>query len=223
MARYTIELRNVCMLFGRETVEGWFKEWNLSDYLTDEEIAIITARGVFDKDKLASLIVDHYFMNEIGFETPALFRHYVKVKMREIMEEKAPLLYTMALAFDPLKNVNYTETMNRTNNTSGSSNSSTTSNGSGLSVNSDTPQGQISKSAILAGSYASQTSANEDTNSVTDSSSTSGSGTENYTKTIQGVYGKTTVQEAIRDYRKNIISLNYDIIKELNTLFMGVW
>ena len=223
MARYTIELRNVCMLFGRETVEGWFKDWDLSDYLTDEEIAIITARGVFDKGKLASLIVDHYFMNEIGFETPALFRHYAKVKMREIMEEKAPLLYTMALAFDPLKNVNYTETMDRTNNTSGSSNSSTTSNGSGLSVNSDTPQGQISKSAILSGSYASQTSANEDTNSVTDSSSTSGSGTENYIKTIQGVYGKTTVQEAIRDYRKNIISLNYDIIKELNTLFMGVW
>jgi hypothetical protein len=223
MARYTIELRNVCMLFGRETVEGWFKEWNLSDYLTDEEIAIITARGVFDKDKLASLIVDHYFMNEIGFETPALFRHYAKVKMHEIMEEKAPLLYTMALAFDPLKNVNYTETLNRRNDTTTSSSSNTTSTGSGLSVNSDTPQGQISKASILAGSYASQTSANEDTNSVTDSTSATGAGVENYTKTIQGVYGKTTVQEAIRDYRKNIISLNYDIIKELNTLFMGVY
>ena len=223
MARYTIELRNVCMLFGRETVEGWFKEWNLSDYLTDEEIAIITARGVFDKDKLASLIVDHYFMNEIGFETPALFRHYAKVKMREIMEEKAPLLYTMALAFDPLKNVNYTETLNRRNDTTTSSSSNTTSTGSGLSVNSDTPQGQISKASILAGNYASQTSANEDTNSVTDSTSATGAGVENYTKTIQGVYGKTTVQEAIRDYRKNIIALNYDIIKELSTLFMGVW
>lgn len=223
MARYTIELRNVCMIFGREAVENWFKDWNLSDYLTDEEIAIITERGVFDKAKLAAQIVDHYFMNEIGFETPALFKHYAKVKMKEIMEKKAPILYTMALAYDPLKNVDYTETLNRRNDTTSSSNSSTTSNGSGLSVNSDTPQGQITKASILDGSYASQTSANEDTNSVTDTTSATGAGVETYTKNISGVYGKTTVQDTIREYRKNIISLNYDIIKELDTLFMGVW
>jgi hypothetical protein len=75
MARYTIELRNVVMLFGRETVENWFKDYDLSDYLTDTEIATITARGVFDKDKLAEQIVDHYWMHEIGYETPALFEH----------------------------------------------------------------------------------------------------------------------------------------------------
>ena len=38
MAKYTIELRKVCDLYGRDTVESWFKEWNLEDYLTEDEI-----------------------------------------------------------------------------------------------------------------------------------------------------------------------------------------
>ena len=82
MARYTIELRNVISIFGEETVKNWFKQYELSDFLTDEQIAVITEAGIFDKDKLAQQILDHYFMEEIGYETPALFKHYAKVKMR---------------------------------------------------------------------------------------------------------------------------------------------
>lgn len=222
MARYTIELRNVVMLFGRETVENWFKDYNLSDYLTDAEIATITARGVFDKDKLAEQIVDHYWMHEIGYETPALFEHQTKVFMKELMEEKAPLIYSMSIAYDPLKNMNYTETYSGQNSNQASANSSSTTNGSGLTVNSDTPQGQISKSAILGGSYASSTGANESTNTVTDTTSNSGSGTDSHTKTISGNNGVTS-QKLIEDYRKNIIAINRDIIKAAGSLFMIVY
>lgn len=222
MARYTIELRNVAMIFGREAVENWFKDYDLSDYLTDSEIATITARGVFDKDKLAEQIVDHYWMHEIGYETPALFEHQTKVFMKELMEEKAPIIYSMSITYDPLKNMNYTETYTGQNSNQASANSSSTTNGSGLTVNSDTPQGQISKTAILAGSYASSTGANESTNTVTDSTTNSGSGTDSHTKTISGNNGVTS-QKLIEDYRKNIIAINRDIIKAAGNLFMIVY
>lgn len=204
MARYTIELRNVIQLFGENTVKGWFKDWELSDYLTDDEIAVIEERGVFDKDKLAQAIIDHYFMYEIGFETPALFAHQAKVLMREVMEEKAPLIYSASLEYDPLVNVDYTESY------TGQSSSS----GSGLSVNSDTPQGQISKATILAGDYASSTGVNEAENS----------GSESYSKHVKGNSGvSATAQKMIQQYRDNIIMINRDIIKDMKSLFMGIY
>ena len=224
MARYTIELRNVISLFGEETVKGWFKDYNLSDFLTDNQIAAITEAGIFDKDKLAEQIINHYFMEEIGFETPALFKHYAKVKMREIMEEKAPLYYSAAIDYNPLHSVDYTETMDRDTTSSGTSDSTTNANGSGLTVNSDTPQGQITKATILAGNYASDTSANESTESAADHSTNSGSGTEDYTKHIYGTRGVAdNPAKLIELYRKNIIAINRDIIKELSALFMGVY
>ena len=220
MARYTIELRNVIMIFGEETVKSWFSDYNLSDYLTDEEIAVITARGTWDKNKLAQSIIDHYYMYEIGYETPALFRHQAKVFMRELMEEKAPLIYSAAIKYDPLINVDFTESYS--GETGSTSSSESSSDSSGLTVNSDTPQGQISKSAILAGSYASSTGANENENSVSDSSETAG--TQEYTKKVKGNSGvSTTSQKLIQQYRDNIIMINRDIIKDVGTLFMSVY
>lgn len=220
MARYTIELRNIISMFGEETVKSWFTDYELTDYLTDDEIAVITARGTWNKDKLAQAIIDHYYMYEIGFETPALFKHQAKVLMRELMEEKLPLIYSAAIEYDPLVNVDYSETYSGTN--SGQSQSSSTSNGSGLTVKSDTPQGEISKTAILGGSYASSTGANETTNTITDGSSNSG--TQAYTKTVRGNSGvSATAQKMIEQYRQNIIMINRDIIKDMGSLFMIVY
>lgn len=220
MARYTIELRNVIMMFGEETVKSWFTDYQLSDYLTDDEIAVITARGTWSKEKLAQQILDHYYMCEIGFETPALFKHQAKVLMQELMEEKAPLIYSASIEYDPLVNVDYSEVY--TGATSGSSTSGSTSSSSGLTVNSDTPMGQISKDTILNGNYASSTGANESESSISDSSSNSGR--QNYTKTVKGNSGvSATAQKMIEQYRKNIIMINRDIIKDISSLFMSVY
>lgn len=224
MARYSIELRNLIELVGEETVKSWFTDYELSDYLTPEEIAVIEERDTWSKEKLAQQIVDHYYIYEIGFETPALFKHQAKVAMREIMEEKAPLIYSAAIKYDPLVNVDFTESFDRTSTSEGSSNSSSTTGTSGLSVNSDTPQGQISKSAILAGNYASSTGANETESSISDESSNSGSGTESYTKTVKGNSGvSATAQKMVQQYRENIIMINRDIIKDIEALFMSVY
>lgn len=216
MSRYTTELRTVCDLFGRETVEGWFKDYELSDYLTEQEIEVIEDRGTWSKEKLAQKIVNHYLMCEIGYETPAYFRHQVKNEMRELMEEYAPLIYSASIEYDPMVNVDYTETYNASDSGSASGSSS----GTGLAVNSDTPQGQISKTAILNGDYATSTSG---TDSDTSTSSESSNESE-YTKKIKGNSGvSATAQKMIAQYRDNIRAIDREIINKLNKHFMGIF
>lgn len=220
MASYTIELRDVIQLYGRETVEGWFKDYDLKEFLTDDQISVIEEYGVWTKNVLAKRIVDHYFMREIGFETPALFRHYVKTTLNEIMEEKLPLIYTASIDYDLLVNEDYTETFTRAENSTSSSNSQAT--GSGLDVSSDTPQGQINKSEILQGKYASSTGATENTSNG--SSTAEAENNEEYTRRVKGNHGiSATYQAMIKQYRDNIMAINRDIIDELDELFMGLF
>lgn len=105
MANYTIELRRICDIYGRDEVEKWFKDYNIANYLTPKQIEQIEKFGVWSKDRLAEKIVDHYYMREIGFETPSLFKHYAKVTMQEIMERQFPKIYSNFLEYDPLSNV----------------------------------------------------------------------------------------------------------------------
>ena len=235
MSKYTIELRKLFEpiqytppLFTRSQVEGFFKDYELTDYLTNEQIAVINETGLWNKDKLAKKIVNHYYMREIGFETIGLFIHYAKVTMEEIMEEYLPLIYSSAIKYDPLVNVDYTETFNRSEEigNEGNSNSTSSSNASSLGVNSDTPQGQISKSAILNGTYATSTGANENESSVSSESiQQSNSNTnENYTKRVKGNSGvSATAQKMIEQYRNNIRAIDREIIDKLNILFMGLY
>lgn len=208
MAKYTMELREVCNYVGREEVESWFKDYELSDYLTDDEIEVINDRGTWSKDKLAKKIVDNFFMREIGLETIGLFQHQVKVKMNNIMESKLPLIYSAAISYDPLVNVDVTTTVARQVDDS--------SNANGLTINSDTPQGNINKADILAGNYATSTQGGESTNQTqsVESSTTN-------TKGNSGV--SATAQKMILQYRENIRAIDYEIIKELNSLFMGLY
>lgn len=224
MSKYTIEIRELVKIHGRDAIEGWFKEWELSDYLTPEEIAVIEERGTWTKDKLARLIVDHYFMREIGFETPALFHMKANTTMREIMERKAPLIYSAAIKYDPLVNVDFTESFVQKENSTGSSSSQTSNTSSGLTVNSDTPQGQISKTEILQGKYASATSAGETTADGSDTTETEGTANRDYTKRVKGNSGvSATAQKMIEQYRDTIIAINSDIIEELEKLFMALY
>lgn len=212
MAKYSIELRKIIKTVGEEEVKSWFMRYELTDYLAQDEIDVIMERGTWNKEKLAQKIIDHYFMREIGFETVALFKHQVKVAMQEIMEEKLPLIYSASIKYDPLVNVDFTEEY------SGQNAGNSTSNSSGLTVQSDTPQGQINKSAILAGNYASSTSAND----IDDTTATSG--TEKYTKTTRGNSGvSATAQKMVQQYRENIIMIDRDIIRDLGSLFMSIY
>lgn len=224
MAKYTFDLRELISTFGEDEVKSWFMNYELTDFLTPEEVAVITSRSTWSKEQLADRIVNHFMLREIGEEAPGSFILMAKDLMNEIMETYAPLIYSASIKYDPLVNIDVTEAYDRSTDNQSKATSSSSSEGSGLSVNSDTPQGQISKSAILGGSYASSTSANESENKVNDQTNTTGSGNEHYTKTTRGNSGvSATAQKMIEQYRDNIRALNTEIVYRLEPLFMAIY
>lgn len=219
MAKYTFELRELFTpikfnppLFTRSEVEGWFSDYQLTDFLTQDQIDVITEAGIWNKSKLARKIVDHYYMSESGLETIGLFKQRAKILMEELMEEYLPLIYSSSIEYDPLVNVDVTTTISRRVDDSGTNNSS------GLTINSDTPQGEITKANILAGNYASSTQGGESTN--TTASQTLETSTSN-TKGNSGV--SATAQKMIEQYRANIRAIDREIIDKLKPLFMGLY
>ena len=224
MARYTMELREIIDTFGEDEVKSWFEQYELSDYLTEDEIRVINERGVWNKENLTQRIIDHYLTREIGSDAIGQWMLFVKDKMKEVMETYAPLIYSSSIKFDPLVNVDFTEEYDSNSENSSNSESSSTSRNSGLTVNSDTPQGRISKSAILGGDYASSTGANETDGNMNDTSKSGGKGSEHYIKKTKGNSGiSATAQALIEQYRNYIRALDTEIIYELEPLFMGLY
>lgn len=228
MASYTIELRKVCEYYGREEVENWFKSYKLEDALTPEQIKAITKYNVWSKEKLASMIVDHYFMREIGFETPELFKHYALTTMNEIMPRYLLKIYTQFLEYDPLSSVDYVEEYTREieGEATGKSNSNSKENSSGLNINNNTPQTKINKQDLATGVYASSVNQSDTESNIQDETNTNSNSKtiEKYTHSMKGDNGViVTNQYLVREFRELAISFNEEIINELNKLFMGLY
>lgn len=232
MSRYTIQLRDVMNIYGKDEVLSWFKDYDIGSYLTLDEIKVVEDRGTWNQDRLAEKIVNHYMFYEIGYETPALFAHQVKVEMNELMEEYLPLIYSASIKYDPMVNVDFTETFHQEDfgnaQNIGQSKSTSNSGGNSLTINSDTPQGQIDKNEVLAGKYATSTSGSDTTSNTTDSTSTSSNtdstSQSDYTKKTKGNSGvSATAQKMIEQYRDNIRAIDREIIEKLNVHFMGVF
>lgn len=228
MAKYTMELRKIVDIYGRNEVESWFSSYNLADFLTPEQIAQINKYNVWSKEKLASQIVDHYFMREIGFETPALFAHYAKLTMNEIMGSYLLKIYTQFLDYDPLSSVDYTEEYTREieGSSEGSSNSNSKNSAEGFNINNDTPQQRITKQNLDSGIYASTTNQSETSSQIQDKTNTEASSktVEKYTHTMKGDNGViVTNQYLVRQSRELATNFNLEIINDLNKLFMGLY
>lgn len=232
MSRYTIQLKDVCNLVGYDEVISWFNSYDIGSFLSRDEINVINERGTWKPERLAQKIVSHYATYEIGYETPALFKHMVMNEMNELMEEYLPLIYSASIKYDPMVNVDFTETFHQeesgNSKNTGSSESTGSSEGNGLVINSDTPQSQISKEEILNGSYATNTSANENqsqTNDKTDTTSNTDTQSLNdYVKKTKGNSGvSATAQKMIEQYRDNIRAIDREIIEKLNVHFMGIY
>lgn len=228
MASYTVELRKLIDLFGRDTVEGWFKNYKLEYYLTPVQIAQIEKFNVWSKDRLAEKIVDHYYMREIGFETPTLFEHYAKVTMQEIMERYLPKIYSNFLEYDPLSNVDFTETYTReiAGSSEGKSNSTSQNNASGLNINNDTPQTKITRQDLDTGVYASQVNQSDTSSNIEDETNAESSSNtiEKFTRHEEGDNGVIiTNQRLVKEFREIIVAIDEEIINELGKLFMAIY
>lgn len=228
MATYTMQLRRVVDIYGRDEVESWFSSYNLADFLTPEQIQQIQKYNVWSKEKLAKQIVDHYFMREIGFETPALFAHYAKLTMNELMGSYLLKIYTQFLEYDPLSSVDYTEEYTREieGSSEGSSNSNSQNSAEGFNINNDTPQKRITKQNLDSGIYASSTNQSETSSQIQDETNTEASSktVEKYTHSMKGDNGViVTNQYLVREFRELATNFNLEIINDLNKLFMGLY
>lgn len=231
MAEYTIRLGDLFSknrfghsYFTREEVESWFMDYNPLDYITQEQYNQIIERGMWSKEKLAKKIVDHYFMREIGYETPALFKHYAKVKMQEIMEKEMPAIYSNSFEYDPLESVLFDITETREIEGKGTSASKSNSSGSGLSISSITPQTNINKQDVLSGKYASQTNGSETETGVSGNTDTTSNTLEKFTHHEQGNKGVLdSYQKMVIQYREAIYAADNRIIEACNDLFMGIY
>lgn len=220
MATYSVQLRRIVETFGQTEVATWFSSYNLADYVLPDQLKVIEEAGFFNPTTIANHIIEKFWMREIGFETPGEFMRQAKIRMREIIARQAPLMYTVSVSYDPLINENFTETINRTTQNTGTTTSSA--NGSGISVASDTPQGQINKDEVLQGKYASQVNATDtQSNGTSDANSNEN---ETITRHREGNTGiSATYQKMIEQYRDNIIEVENNIMRDLEDLFMGIW
>lgn len=169
---------------------------------------------------MARQIVDSYYYREIGAETPGMFKHYAKLQMREIMGEYAQIIYSASIQFDPMVNEDYTETFNRSVDTTGDSN--TSSNGSGFGVTQDTPQSGLTKSDLLNGAYA--TTATGDETTTSGSTTATGNEEEKYTRSLKGNRGiSSNIPYLLQQYRDYIRNIYGEIIEKCAPLFMGIY
>lgn len=179
---------------------------------------------IFDESYRETLnhnILYHYYENEIGFETASLFRLYLNQRLNEIMPYYNELYKAQKEIIDNklFNNVNLTEQLTGSNTTETSSTSQSTN--SGKNLYQDTPQGQISKTDIDNQTWATNLTLNK--NDIEDESSATGSGTNEYLKTIVGNNGGKYNIEILNEIKNSLMNIDLMIINDLYDLFMQIF
>ena len=220
MSKYTVTLRQI--------IQSGF-DIGLKDYPIYNEA---------HRETLNNMIINHYFMSEIGQETPELFKIYLNNTMNEIM----PRYNLMYKALDEyyeqqslLGNIDLTttETISGTNNQTNSGTDTVKNyiNQSGKNIRMDTPQGELALQDIDAQTvYATEATiskaiANGDDNktitehgAIVDSTST-----QTRTNHVHGNNGGKYSLDIINQMNDSIYNVDAQIIKELQPLFFGLY
>ena len=178
---------------------------------------------IFDenyRDTLNNNILNHYFENEIGFETANLFKFYLNQKMNEIMPYYNTLYENQNKILDSMfDNVDIKEEFIR--NTNSNANSTSASNSNNKNLFQDTPQGKLDTTDIDNQEWATNISFNKGT--INDSSNTTGTSDENYIKHIKGNNGNKYKVEMLSTIKNNLLNIDMLIINDLNELFMQIF
>ena len=190
-----------------------------------------TLTNNISKENFECMILNHFLMRRIGFETVTAFRIQLNVKINEIM----PLYNKM---FDALENWNIlndgeteikTGTNNKTSNNTSSASNQITNNSTTSDTNisdrrnSELPQNQLSE--LRDGNYVTNYNYDTNTNNAQDSSTSSGSSTSTNNGTDNNTYNETitrTPSDKIaiyKEFQENIKSIYGMIFKDLECLF----
>jgi hypothetical protein len=209
MAKYTTQLRSL-IDGGYDIFAGW--DFDLFDN---------AYYGV-----LKTKIIDRYYFREIGFETAEQFKHFLKMKMNEIMPYYNEM-YRSALImqdpnFNPLNNLNTTTTETRTTSSEslGSGSSQSTNSDTNKTIFNDTPQAKLQDL-----DYATELTESEaeGTSGASTTSEGSISSTDEYIQQVTGSGGMRYPADIIIEWRKAFINIDVMILDELNTLFMNIY
>lgn len=210
MSKYTVELRTL--------LESDFPLFNFDYPIFDE-----TYRGVLEQK-----IKDRYYFREIGFETAAMFRHFLKEKLNRIMPYYNQLYNSENLITKTDYMINHnsveTHTKTTTQDSTGKSDSigKTTVNNDGKTVFSDTPQGKLSGL-----DYATNLTENDDVSIEDSTSGVTSTGkvttVEEYEIKLTGGGGLRYNADILMEWRKSFLNIDDQIIKELNELFMNIY
>lgn len=203
MAKYTITIKSL--------LDNNF-DFGLQNYPIFNE----TYRNILNNN-----ILNHYYENEIGFETANLFKFYLNQKLNEIM----PYYNTLYKAQEEIikdklfDNVDLKETSNRINKTNTNSTSTSTSNNKNLFQ--DTPQGKIDMTIFEDQTYATNLTLNN--GKINDESNSSGNNNEDFIRNIKGSNGGKYAIEILNNIKNNLMNIDLMIINDLNELFMQIF
>ena len=194
-------------------------------------------------------IYKHYAYREIGFETPALFKHYLNMKMNEIMPYYNQL-YDIQVEFlkqNVFRNVNRTETENGTIKDEGDGTAdfaddrtitdagTHSDHDTNQRIYSDTPMSPLNFENIQTGKYATDVTFEDNNNSGstgnkrTHGGTTTERTTDDNIRTVDlkriftGNDGRLYPSEVLAKAKAEILNIDMMIIDELNPLFMGIF
>lgn len=212
MAKYTLELRTIS------------ESNNLKVFDFDYSFYDNDLKKVFE-DKF----IQHYYYDEIGFETIGRFKQRLKAKLNEIMPIYSQLYQTELASKDInfLLNKDLKETFIRevdnTNNMTGDSLDKITGND-----NTDYKESNLGNGNATL-SMSSLTSINESNNDFSNNKSSNsnvvnkGNEREETTLLSQGNIGITSSAELLEKWRNTIINIDQQIINECKDLFMTIF
>lgn len=234
MANYTIELRYL--------YENDIGKQMLDKALSDYPIFDENYRNILNQK-----FINHFYFREICFKEPSKFCFKLNTKLKEIMGLYNKLYESETIDFNPLFNIDITETYEHENKTNGKlknvseglntnvSYETNSSNGESTQMNNDNPNQDTSIDDIKTGKYLSSSNYNQDKNSNTgEINSTSNLNNvnnqdlenntlETYTKKTIGSSAGLPFSKAIKQYREILIKVDEMLFDELECMFMQIW
>jgi hypothetical protein len=166
------------------------------------------------REVLHEKIKKRYYFREVGFETAELFIWHLDRLLNEIMpyynEIYKSQLVLIDPEFNPLHNLNTTETHIRTAGSESFSEGTT----NGKETFSDTPSSQLGNLDYATNISEGESGSNASVNART---------TEEYTTMLNGSGGMRYPADIINEFQKVIQNIDVLILDELNTLFMAIY
>lgn len=218
MAKYTTQVRTL--------VENGYDLFDFNYPIFDEAY-----RGVLEQN-----IINHYYFREIGFETVAQFKHFLKTWFQLEMPYYNRLYeteflitkddYMINLDNKTTRTVQTDQDSVNTQNAEGTSTATTNGTNNGKTVFSDTPQARLQ-----GGDYATSLTETDDTNTGSTEGSSTANATntgklttiEQYTEHFLGNASMRYNADILKEWRETWLNIDKMIIDELNQFFMNIY